>query len=247
MSQKQNQNELFLRWLSPSYWLVEGQLSSVRNQRGKDTLEWARNMSEFETWRRCDPKTDSKERILWIRGTLGVGKTIMAGYFIELLKCLHPTAIVAYFFCRSDQAGLTKAHDIIRTLAYQCVIDDKGALSSLDALRTKDFKIDENAAVGFLVEKLLQEPLSRTNNEVFIIIDGVDEADWATVDIGDRQPRPEMETLVRYIGNIPSIRLLFVSRPHPDIAKMLPDSVTKVLMKDDNMKDIDTVRAPTLT
>ena len=27
---------------------------------------------------------DSKDRILWIRGTLGVGKNILAGYFIDL-------------------------------------------------------------------------------------------------------------------------------------------------------------------
>lgn len=239
MANKQNQDELFLKWLSPSYWLVEGQLSSVRKQRGKDTLEWARTMPEFEVWRRSDSEHESKDRILWIRGTLGVGKTVMAGYFIELLKCLHPDAVVAYFFCRSGQERLKTARDIIRTLAYQCVIDDAEARSALDSLRTKDFRVNDETPVGFLVEKLLQEPLSRTKNMIFIIIDGVDEADWTSIDNSERQPRPEMEAFIKAIGNIPSIHLLFVSRPKPDISRMIPNAATKSLVKSDNMVDID--------
>src|SRR5277367_1535697 len=239
MANRQNQDELFLRWLSPSYWLVEGQLSSVRGQREKDTLEWARNMPEFEAWRRSEANLESKDRVLWIRGTLGVGKTIMAGYFIELLKCLHPNAVVAYFFCRSGQERLKTARDIIRTLAYQCVINDADARSVLDSLRTNDFRVNEEAHVGFLVEKLLQEPLNRTKNAMFIIIDGVDEADWTRVDNSERQPRPEMEAFIKAVVNIPSVHLLFVSRPKPDISRILPNMVTKSLFKTDNLTDID--------
>src|SRR5271170_4031882 len=239
MANKQNQDEVFLKWLSPSYWLVEGQLSSLRTQREKDTLEWARNMPEFETWRRSDASLESKDRILWVRGTLGVGKTIMAGYFIELLKCLHPRAVVAYFFCRVGQDRLRTARDIIRTLAYQCVIDDADARSVLDSLRTKDFRINEETHVGFLVEKLLKEPLNRTKKMVFIVIDGVDEADWTSLDNSERLPHPEMEAFIKAVGNIPSVHLLFVSRPKPDISTMLPNAVTKSLVKTDNMTDID--------
>ena len=239
MANKQNQDEVFLKWLSPSYWLVEGHLSSVRTQRAEDTLEWARNIPEFETWRRSDASIESKDRILWVRGTLGVGKTIMAGYFIELLKCLHPRAVVAYFFCRVGQDRLRTARDIIRTLAYQCVIDDADARSVLDSLRTKDFRINEETHVGFLVEKLLKEPLNRSKNLVFIVIDGVDEADWTSVDNSQRLPRPEMEAFIKAIGNIPSVHLLFVSRPKPDISTMLPNAVVKSVVKTDNMRDID--------
>jgi len=124
-AQKQNEDDEFLQWLSPSHWLFEAQLSSFREQRGENTLEWAINMPEFQTWRTSKIRVDSKmnERILWIRGPLGIGKSIMAGYFIDILKSkyIYPAAIVAYFFCRSGQAGLTKPRDIVRTLAYQCV------------------------------------------------------------------------------------------------------------------------------
>jgi len=52
---------------------------------------------------------------------------------ISSTKCPHPTAIVAYFFCRSGVTGLTKIRDIISTLAYQCIQGDEVAHSTLDA------------------------------------------------------------------------------------------------------------------
>jgi hypothetical protein len=115
-AQMQQKDEELLRWLAPSHWLVEAQLSLFREQRGENTLQWARDMPEFQTWRLSNLET-SKDRVLWIRGTLGVGKSIMAAYFIDLLKVHYPKAIIAYFFCRSKQAGLMEARDIIRTLA----------------------------------------------------------------------------------------------------------------------------------
>src|SRR5277367_6151460 len=100
-SEKQKEDEKFLLWLSPSNWLVEAQLHHFRQQRGEGTLEWARDMEDFEKWRFSDPS--SNDRILWIRGTLGIGKSTMAGYYIDLLKYRYPNSMVAYFFCRSSQ------------------------------------------------------------------------------------------------------------------------------------------------
>ena len=56
-----------------------------------------------------DIDSDVARRVLWIRGTLGMGKSVMAGYYIDLLKCLYPKAIVAYFFCKSGQPGAHQA------------------------------------------------------------------------------------------------------------------------------------------
>src|SRR5205809_746687 len=80
----------FLEWLSPSYLEVEARFSSLRKQKAENTLEWARRMPEFQTWQHSDQK--SKDRLLWICGTLGVGKSVMASHFIELLKCEYPNA-----------------------------------------------------------------------------------------------------------------------------------------------------------
>src|SRR5579859_7354769 len=142
IAMKRKDDEYLMQWLSPSYWLVEAQLYNVRARRGKNTLQWARNMPEFRVWRMSDPNdTSSKERILWVRGTLGVGKSIMAGYFIDLLQQLHPTSTVAYFFCKSGQSGLTKARDILGTIAYQCIKDKKDSRAVLQELRKRNFQL----------------------------------------------------------------------------------------------------------
>jgi tetratricopeptide (TPR) repeat protein len=239
MTLRKNENDEFMQWLSPSYWLVEAQLYSVRKQRGKDTLRWARNMREFKTWRESDPSLGSRDRVLWIRGALGVGKSVMAGYFIDLLKCLHPNAIVAYFFCRSGEAGLMKARDILRTLAFQCIQDNRSAQSLLKSLKAKDFRIDENLGVGFLFQRLIYEPLLQTQRYVYIVLDGIDESDMTTKDSTERKRRPEMEVLIESLATLPSARLMFVSRPIADIARIVPNSVTKSIAKQDNSEDID--------
>src|ERR1700738_2509385 len=177
MEKTQKEDLTFLQWLSPPYFLVEAQLSSARILRADNTLAWAPKMTEFHTW--CNSYPDSNERILWIRAPLGFGKTIMAGYFIELLKCLYPESVVAYFFCQHDNPALTTARNIIRTLAYQCIKVDPDARSVLDSLRCKELPIDDNVGVGCLFDNLLLEPLSKTEKQVFIVLDGLDELDEA--------------------------------------------------------------------
>lgn len=203
LGQKEKEEEEFLKWLSPSYWLVEAQLHSVRQQRGENTLKWARDMEEFRDWRlaRLDD-VSSLDRILWIRGPLGIGKSTMAGYFIDLLKRHYPSSIVAYFFCRSNQAGLTKARDIVRTLAYQCNADYDRARSMLESLRKKKFPIEDELGLSFLFEKLLSEPLGTTQKDTFIVLDGLDEADLTTPDDSpDRAAWPAMKILLKCLPN----------------------------------------------
>jgi hypothetical protein len=139
-------------WLSPSYWPVEGQLSYVRIHRPDESLQWARNMPEFQTWRTSDP-TDiqSRERTLWIRGTLGIGKSFLAGYMIDLLRCLHPDAIVLYFFCKVDQLELIKSRDIVRTLAYQHLLENNQVRPVLEDLQKKKLLLDQ-VGIGFLFQ-----------------------------------------------------------------------------------------------
>ena len=237
MGQKLKQDEELLRWLSGPFespWLVEGQLVLFRRQRAEATLQWARDMPEFQTWR----SSTEKNSPLWIRGTLGLGKSIMAAYFIDLLKCHYPNAIVSYFFCRSNQPGLTTARDIIRTLAYQCIENDEVGHSVLHELKRKGFGISENQEVDFLLEKLLLDPLRSTRKEIYIILDGVDEADMITSNKLDRSGTPEMHVLLRSLTKIPSVRLLFISRPIADICSIVTNTIVKEIGKNDTAQDI---------
>src|SRR5271170_6596047 len=230
----QAQNAEFLDWLSPSYLKVEGRFSLLRKQRNENTLKWARNMPEFQNWQRSDP--NSSDRLLWICATLGVGKSVMASYFVELLKCGYPEAFVGYFFCRSGEQGLTKAGEIIRTLAYQFVISNGEAQKDLDSSRMHG-KIDPTTGVVFLFERLLEGILARTKGKVFIVLDGLDEADCNDVDTTSIPARSEMEIFLQCLCKLPNVHVLLISRP--DIFAIIPKSVSKRLATTLNRDDID--------
>jgi len=235
---RKQHDEEFLQWLSPSYWLVESQLSSFRQQRSEGTLQWARTMPEFQAWRLSELHENAERRITWINGTLGMGKSIMAGYFIDLLKIQYPNAIVAYFFCRSKQAGLTNARDILRTLSYQCIEKDKDAREALRELKAKGFQVTDNLGIRYLYEKLLLDPL-RNSPEIFIVLDGLDEADMAAQDHTDRTGTPELHVLLTCLAKLPSSRLLCISRPSAKISYIIRNVFSKRIDANDNRDDID--------
>jgi tetratricopeptide (TPR) repeat protein len=239
MNQKAAKDNAFWNWLGPSYWQIESQLSFVRKERVDETLTWARNMPEFQTWANCAiPAADQSP--LWIRGTLGFGKSIMVGYFIEILKCLYPKAIVAYFFCRKNEPGLSKARDIIRTLAYQLAQGHPDAKKALEALRSENLPIQDDVGVGFLFDKLIGDLLSRIKKEeVFIVLDGLDEADGKSRDQTQRPARPEIEILLEHLGHVKSARLLLVSRKEANVSNFIPDVTVRSLDQDANKEDID--------
>jgi len=229
----------FIEWLvGPSYWQVESQLSSFRQQRSDGTLEWARNLAEFRAWRLSDVVDAPDRRITWIKGSLGLGKSVMAAYFIDLLKCQYSNATVAYFFCRSNQPGLTSARDILRTLAYQCVDNNVAARTGLENLKSKGFQITPGLGIGFLFEKLLLDPL-RSTQQIYVVLDGLDEADDVTRDHTDAAGRPELHVLLACLASIPSIRLLCISRPSAQIKAIIPNAFEKTVSKSDNVADID--------
>jgi tetratricopeptide (TPR) repeat protein len=238
-SQRQRQDDEFLQWLSPSYWQVEALLHTLRDKRSEETLQWAREMSEFRDWRLSEPKQSAKNRILWLRGPLGIGKSTMSAYLIDLLKVMYPKSIVAYFFCRSNQAGLTKAHEIIRTLAYQCIEDNRAARSILEVLKNKDFRISEDLGIGYLFEKILLEPLRSSEKDIYIVIDGLDEADYTSSHSSNYSSEPDLNVLLGSLAKLPSTRLLLVSRPSANILNIIPGTITtKTIGKSENANDI---------
>lgn len=186
-----------------------------------------------------DLDVNSKERALWIRGKLGVGKSTMAGYFIDLLKQLSPNSVIAYFFCKSGRVGLTAARDIVRTLCHQIIRSKFNALSVVEGLKRNGFSIDHNVGISLLVEQFLREPLLHTNSDVYIILDGLDEADFATRDRTELKPISEMEILITRLATLTSTRLLFISRPEADICRMVPNLFIKSISIKDVQIDIN--------
>ena len=199
-------------------------------------------MPEFSEWRRRPFGLDGEGQILWIHGSLGIDKSIMAAYFVDLIKCLHPIARVAYFFCHSEEEGLRTASDILRMLAYQCAQNNRYAVSQFSSLRARGFRIENDIGVNFLFEELLQKMMCETKEETYMILDGLDEADITTHD----ERGPQMNVLVKRLCSLLYMRLLFISRPNFHVSSIVPNLIVKSLSRDDNLHDIRTYISTTV-
>ena len=221
----------------PSHWQVEAQLMVLRRRYSESSLKWAHRMIEFQNWCTSDTLSDCRERILWIVGAPGVGKSTLAAYLVEFTRSIDKDAILAYFFVRRESNGLTKPSDILRTLAYQCSLMDTKVRDALDTLKTNGFRIDDNLGMDLLVRKLLVEPLSESTKPRYIILDGLEEAD-KTMDVVDNR-KQGIEILIEHLCNLPSTRLLILCRPQSIPPKVKNRSTFRSIGYNDNKDDIE--------
>lgn len=238
-----------MAWLgSKTYWAVESRLQDVRIARAPETLKWCLHTKEFKAWRTSE--TGTEESVLWARGLPGMGKSIMAGYLVDELKRQYPKAVVAYFLCKRGATGLASVRDIIRTVAYQCTLRSANAKSAIKKLKDDEFDFD--IGVHKLADELLTNPLTEIPEDVFIVLDGLDEIgqelstdeegclpDSSDVSISERND------LLRNLGQLiahnspQSIRLLIISRSELNVEEFFPLLTIWDLKYTDNMSDID--------
>ena len=200
-------------------------------------MDWVFEMREFKQWLEAD--SGSIERAFWVRGSAGIGKSTMAGYIIEYLKATYPSSIVAYFFCKSGEEKLENASDIVRTIAYQCSKKCESIQRMLQVLRKEQFQISSTAGINLLLKKLLKEPLSTVSEDIYIVLDGLDEADGRKLDRTDNRKRSEIEVLIEGLVGLKVARVLFISRPDVPILYETPLLLKKLISKD-NIGDIET-------
>src|SRR5205814_436060 len=78
-------------------------------------------------------------------------------------------------------------------------------------------------------------------NEIYIVLDGLDEADLAAQDVISRDS--EIQVLLRSLSNLCSsnslsLRLLIVSRPHAEVQQAIPDALIRSIGAEENADDI---------
>ena len=212
-------------------------MTAARKQRATGTLQWVRNLPELRNWQSRDTIASPIGQTVWMKGAPGVGKSTIAAYIIDYIKTLYPEAIVAYFFCKQSQTGLTSARDILRTIAYQCIASGKlDKRSDLEELKRTGFDLEKKMGINFLFEKLVKTPLSGSQKDIYIIIDGLDEAEYNIRD--DIESKPQLDILIECLANLPRCRLLVVSRPPSDILRLVPLATARSITIHDNRDDI---------
>ena len=132
-----------------------------KQARKKGSTNWISKSESYKHWLRANDAC-----AFWLTGKLGAGKTVVSANVIEDLIVAVPDVIVAYFFCRHDEAESLSSRTIIGSLARQVfenvTLDAENVRSSLRGLGTEEL-------IGLLQELHLKP------RKVFLTVDGIDE------------------------------------------------------------------------
>jgi hypothetical protein len=109
--------------------------------------------------------------------------------------------------------------------------------ASLETLKSNGFQIDESLGLHLLSTKLLLEPLSQSTKPIYIILDGLEEAD-SSMDLVDVR-KPAIEILIEQLSKLRSTRLLFLCRPESVLSNIKEQSIFRSICFNDNKNDIE--------
>jgi len=164
-------------------------------------------------------------KALWLRGPPRCGKSSAAAFLTSRLQMTAgENAIVAYYFF-SASAGRTGTREAIRALSDQ--------LQRACGVGSRPYVVPPNCyqpshATRLSIKRLIKQYLQRYFNQdyhVYIIIDGLDEADFTRKDPVSQ--RPEIEELLRYLVTLATkgTRVLLASRPLATLAEFISEAI----------------------
>jgi hypothetical protein len=183
----------------------------------EDSYRWILQNSEFQQWR-----DDQKNRLLWIKGDPGKGKTmLLCGIINELARSTVKTNR-SYFFCQATDSQINNATAVLRGLVYLLVDQQPSLISHLKKKHDHAGKTlfeDKNAwvALSEILTSILEDP---SLNSTYLIIDALDEC------------VTDLPKLLHFIGEQSSVsrrvKWLVSSRNWPDIEERLERAGHKV-------------------
>jgi len=152
--------------------------------------------------------SDTGQRVFWLNGLAGTGKSTIAQTFAEMT--LENGRLGASFFCSRDFEDRSNLQMIFPTLAFQLAHQYPPFRKVLlDVLKQRPDVGHESLCSQ--MEKLLVGPLKATATRTLIIIDALDECK-------DKEPASAiLSILSRYVGQISNVKFFITGRPEPRI------------------------------
>lgn len=159
----------------------------IQNTKGgllRASYRWVLENDKFKDWR-----DNAQNRILWIKGDPGKGKTmLLCGIIDELMpmtKLAKPvdatrnTTLLSYFFCQGTDARINNATAVLRGLIYLIIVQEPSLISHVQTRYKhagKDLFSDANAweALSEMFIAILQDSQEK---EVILVIDALDECE----------------------------------------------------------------------
>ncbi|KAJ5750760.1 NACHT nucleoside triphosphatase [Penicillium manginii] len=139
----------------------------------KDSFRWILSNEGFKQW-----QNTQNNRLLWIRGDPGKGKTmLLCGIIEELTNSVDEGSNISFFFCQASDARINSATAVLRGLIYLLVEKQPSLISHVRSRYDKTGKAlfeDKNAfyAVSEIFTRILKDPTLKTT---YFIVDALDE------------------------------------------------------------------------
>ncbi|KAJ5652726.1 hypothetical protein N7507_010152 [Penicillium longicatenatum] len=183
----------------------------------EDSYRWILDNKVFRKWQGSE-----NNRLLWIRGDPGKGKTMLLCGIVEELTRLHgDSAIISFFFCQATDMRINSATSVLRGLIYVLVEKNRSLLRHVRARYDsagKNLFEDINAwsALMSIFTQILEDSSLKG---VHLVVDALDEC---------RDGRQDLLDLIaeKSLAH-PEIKWVISSRNEYDIAERL-DSAPQV-------------------
>ena len=167
---------------------------SWKQARKQGNTNWICHDEGYKQW-----KHEEASGTLWCTGILGSGKTVLSANVVEDLK-ITTSAIVAYFFCRHDEAESLQTRTIVGSIARQIFdLVKSDIIDTIAEMRPSTIDTDQ-------ITDYLEELLPSTLYKYFIIIDGLDECK-------EKEARLVLRFLTRLLKSRHVFRVYCSSRP----------------------------------
>ncbi|KAJ5917576.1 hypothetical protein N7466_011130 [Penicillium verhagenii] len=177
----------------------------------EDSYRWILDNKEFKQWQDSD-----SNRLLWIRGDPGKGKTmLLCGVIEELTRLYGDNASISFFFCQATDMRINSATSVLRGLIYLLVKNHPSLLHHVRArydYAGKTLFKDVNAwnALSTIFRDILNDP---TLQMTYLVIDALDECTNGL--------RFLLDLIVQESSTHPQIKWVVSSRNWPEITERL--------------------------
>ncbi|KAK6215747.1 vegetative incompatibility protein HET-E-1 [Colletotrichum tabaci] len=176
----------------------------------RDVYRWILDHDDYQRWRE-----GSDNRLLWIKGDPGKGKTMLLCGIIDELK--KDGCDPAYFFCQATDFRLNTATGVLRGLLYLLLIDQPSLVGRLRGKHDHAGKrlFEDANAWDVLCEMIMSILRDGTLPDVVLAIDALDECIM------------ELPQLLDFIVKLSStpVKIIVTSRNWPEIEYGLAHNV----------------------
>ena len=162
-------------------------------------------LSDIKDWLLSPPS--NAERIFWVTGIPGSGKSTLSATIVEILRKNH-TPVSAQFFISRNIPETIDPNKIIPTIAQQLAVSSPAAARVLEMALKDGYPATRDEQVTSLLLDPIRE-LSKSRDVVVILIDALDELENA-----DESVMEILSPIARTHCDLPNnVRFVITSRP----------------------------------